>query len=623
MSELAFNYRGERFAPPSEAAFWRVRRFRAGQRGTLEVVRDDAGLPLIVPIDVTIDAFRAAVHDEAGRYRLDALDASKMALAHVEAAYVSVPVPASHVRAVDDADLELDGEPDVDEAGFHAPVRAARLGRLRNGAQLGAGATVSAPFGTWPALPTPGAMSGVEYLLAEALRGQVQTQVQQMRQLTEVLAVVVNANATGAAQMMAAAAELVRAADGAAMPRREPPPAPPPAPVPPAPPPILYTVPRNAMGPDEDEDEDVEEAGEEEEGADADAEADDFFAKATRLAMSVGQAISPVAEVAKMVAGVGAGGLGAMIGGGLGGGQAGGEAPRNAADADDGGDDASGDEDEPDASFGHLRTSHVLAVSHELGARDGSLFRRMLSAFEPEDRAEIVDRLCAMPIEAATAYAARLVTLARERHDRTQRRSHAPVVIDVGDPIDIGDPELHADGHDEDAAPDEQDADEAPEEHDPDEAPEEREDADHADDGALDAAEPDTDAAAPSAALAPEDAALTRPAGPNAPGPGCAPVAPAVAPSPASLAAPAAPPPVSSAPAVAAAPEAPLPVTAELVARVQQIARHLTLAEVLKAQSLINSTSTVERNAWIRLLMTTPANEAAALIRAELVRRAA
>lgn len=93
MSELAFNYQGERFIPPGEAAHWRVRRILDGQRGQLDVVRDVDGVPLIVPIEISHDEFRAAVGDQDGRYRLDALNAEKMPV-DVPAAYVTVPTSA-------------------------------------------------------------------------------------------------------------------------------------------------------------------------------------------------------------------------------------------------------------------------------------------------------------------------------------------------------------------------------------------------------------------------------------------------------------------------------------------------------------------------------------------------
>ena len=94
MSQLAYNYKGQRFTPPTEARFWRVRRLREGQRGQLDVVRAADGGPLIVPIDIDVDGFRVAVKDWAGRHRLDAFDEYEMLLASVDAAYVTVPLPA-------------------------------------------------------------------------------------------------------------------------------------------------------------------------------------------------------------------------------------------------------------------------------------------------------------------------------------------------------------------------------------------------------------------------------------------------------------------------------------------------------------------------------------------------
>lgn len=74
MSELAFNKHGERFEPPAAAAYWRVRRLQPGGRGLPEVVFGSDGAPLVVAVDTELSEFRTLVNDVPGRYRLDAID---------------------------------------------------------------------------------------------------------------------------------------------------------------------------------------------------------------------------------------------------------------------------------------------------------------------------------------------------------------------------------------------------------------------------------------------------------------------------------------------------------------------------------------------------------------------
>lgn len=90
MSDLAFNVNGERFALPAEAELWRVRRFKASGRGTPEVVFDRAGLPLTVPVDTDIAAFRRLVDGQPGRYRLDPIDSDHKAVEGGQAAYLQI-----------------------------------------------------------------------------------------------------------------------------------------------------------------------------------------------------------------------------------------------------------------------------------------------------------------------------------------------------------------------------------------------------------------------------------------------------------------------------------------------------------------------------------------------------
>jgi hypothetical protein len=71
MSELAFNMNGEPFDVPANATGWRVRRVKP--RGAPEVVYAQHGVPLVIPIDATVEDLRDAV-GSAGRYRIDPVE---------------------------------------------------------------------------------------------------------------------------------------------------------------------------------------------------------------------------------------------------------------------------------------------------------------------------------------------------------------------------------------------------------------------------------------------------------------------------------------------------------------------------------------------------------------------
>ena len=90
MAELAFSVLGERFEPPVEAAFWRVRRFKASGRGTPEVVFSTEGSPLIIPIDTGLKEFRDLVGSVAGRYRLDCVTDEHKSIDGATAAYLQL-----------------------------------------------------------------------------------------------------------------------------------------------------------------------------------------------------------------------------------------------------------------------------------------------------------------------------------------------------------------------------------------------------------------------------------------------------------------------------------------------------------------------------------------------------
>jgi len=168
-SELAFNANGEPFAVPEDVTGWRVKRLRGG-RGAPELVYAREGGPLVLGIDAGMDELREAV-DVSGRYRLDAVDDDGKAVANVPPSYVQVTV---------------------------AP---------RNS---------SMPE---PAAAT--ALASTDHVVRELAHANAEMMRQHTalaKEHTELAKVV----ATQQPELMRAAAEILRAADGAGLPRREP-----------------------------------------------------------------------------------------------------------------------------------------------------------------------------------------------------------------------------------------------------------------------------------------------------------------------------------------------------------------------------------------------------------------
>ncbi|MBE7448602.1 MAG: hypothetical protein HS111_06880 [Kofleriaceae bacterium] len=647
MSELAFTKTGQRFVPPQEATRWLVT-LLCDNRGT-KTLYDERGAPLSIPMEATRADLRAAVKDRPGRYRLTATDANGVPIPEVPRAIVPIP----------------DTEPDEDDArddGEDTAGEVAAPTRFRNAAAVAAtaprawqGATVTSPIGTWPALPVPVSLAGAEYLVGEALRGQFHVQTVQHTAKTEQLercldvlaqmamaqANVINANAAGVAQMMSAAADLLRSSDASGMTRREPPPAPPPPaapppapPTPPAPPPaFFYAMPRNAAYDDAGVEDDVEE--ESAEPAEPTPE-EDFFSKTTELVTKAATALAPVAEIARMVTGAGGlGGLAGMFGGGAGGG----DAPRNAApDGADGADGADGTADveaeaaAPDGVPAHLRTSHVIAILYGLGPKDGPLFRQYLKLMEPEERQLLTTHLCAMPLEEAEAFAAEKAAwfeerLAHARAARARKRavidieSHEVASVESSDvapdgPCDAADA---ADTRGDDFAQEEPET--QPETHDPD--PDPLAPTHHQEDATTQHTPTPNVSTQPTNTT--EDADLTRTSQPQpdaAPAsstmPTSAPAVPTTATAPQALT------PAAPAPTPQAAPPAPreIVVTPAMDYHLKQIGLRLHPREVLQVQALMKQFSVVEHNAWITRLMQLDPERGSLDLRDELARRA-
>ncbi len=91
MSELHYDADGEPAKVPADAEELRVRRFRKpGERGACEVVHGADGAPLYVPVDTTYLEFRKVVDGVPGRYRLDPVDAGRRVVSSATPLYVTI-----------------------------------------------------------------------------------------------------------------------------------------------------------------------------------------------------------------------------------------------------------------------------------------------------------------------------------------------------------------------------------------------------------------------------------------------------------------------------------------------------------------------------------------------------
>jgi hypothetical protein len=88
MSQLAFNEDGEPIDLPPTAAGWRVRRMK-GTRGAPGLVYGSNGAPLVIPLEMDIEELRREV-GMPGRYKLEPVDERRRQL-EAEAAIVVVP----------------------------------------------------------------------------------------------------------------------------------------------------------------------------------------------------------------------------------------------------------------------------------------------------------------------------------------------------------------------------------------------------------------------------------------------------------------------------------------------------------------------------------------------------
>jgi hypothetical protein len=161
-SEPAFNQHGEPFALPDNGAGWRVRRLRGG-RGAPELVYGQDGRPLTLDIEAGMDELRDAV-DTSGRYRLDAIDEHGKAIEDVQPSYVH--------------------------------------------------ATVTPRNSFMPDPAASAALNPTDHAIRELVRANVE--------LVRATSDLAKSVSTQQPDLMKAAAEILRAADGAGLPRREP-----------------------------------------------------------------------------------------------------------------------------------------------------------------------------------------------------------------------------------------------------------------------------------------------------------------------------------------------------------------------------------------------------------------
>jgi hypothetical protein len=177
MSELAYNGNGEKFTPPATAIEWKLSKVE--KVGPPRVLYDKlSGLPQFCSIDIDAESFRNVIGGVPGKYRLDAVDGDRK----------RIECPPAYVV------IEERAAPETSTSAPMAPVRDAR----------------------------EDAMVLLLKAHTDSIKAQIEAQTEAMRSQTEMMRTLATANV----EMMKAGAELVRAADGAGLPRRDPPPAP-------------------------------------------------------------------------------------------------------------------------------------------------------------------------------------------------------------------------------------------------------------------------------------------------------------------------------------------------------------------------------------------------------------
>jgi hypothetical protein len=127
MSELAFDEDGEHFQLPAAVARWRTRRFNnPGKPGGAQVVYGPDSLPLFLDVDATAEEFREAVGAQPGRYRLDGVDAQGRVVGGVPPAYLMINGPAGAASASGGYGGGYSAPPPANTAAEYAMVELAR-----------------------------------------------------------------------------------------------------------------------------------------------------------------------------------------------------------------------------------------------------------------------------------------------------------------------------------------------------------------------------------------------------------------------------------------------------------------------------------------------------------------
>ena len=205
--ELAINQYGEAFTPPADAAAWLVRRMNDTKHGGPLPTFGADGRPLTLPVAATMADFQATLRKlgaASGKYRLDPLDRNGQPIKGGCCSYLLYP-PGDEARNGNTAGGGLRNAPPPVQGWAPAPT-AAPWSSSPAPAMWSTG-------GAFP-LPTPGHLTGAEYLLGESVRAQA-AMMQTMAQVQAQSQAQIGA-------LITAAAELVRAADGASLTKRKP-----------------------------------------------------------------------------------------------------------------------------------------------------------------------------------------------------------------------------------------------------------------------------------------------------------------------------------------------------------------------------------------------------------------
>lgn len=376
MSELAINQYGESFAPPPDTAHWLVRRMNDNKHGGPMQTFGANGRPITLAASASMADFQAALRGHgcaAGRYRLDPLDAQGRPLKGAPVAYL--PYPPDRSAPVTEAT---------------EPPRNSNQAAPAPSPWAGPAPVAPAAWSTGGAfpLPAPASLLGAEYLLGEALRAQ-----------TAMLAIVAQTNAQISAQqssLLSAAAELVRAADGAKLPARKPSALPPPPQV------IVQPMPTPTYEDFEDDDDDEPQP------------------PPPVWQQKVGEVVDQLLPVAKMVIGHK---MADMMGGGGADGapsvDVAGGAPRNAGD---GGAPQQVEVPEPEVEqvdFAPAAWSHLATIVRKLGPAWKGRIDAQLGRMSPDERRDFVCSLVSLKMPAACDHVVAAVSVAEQRQTRT------------------------------------------------------------------------------------------------------------------------------------------------------------------------------------------------------------